>query len=125
MISLLLVMLGGAFGSGARYLTGIAALRAVGPGYPYGTLTVNVIGGFAMGVLVGLLARASVPGENWRLLFGVGLLGGFTTFSSFSLDAVNMIQRGDWGVAIGYALISVLGSVAALFAGLAIARMTA
>ncbi|MDQ2878901.1 MAG: fluoride efflux transporter CrcB [Pseudomonadota bacterium] len=125
MYSLFLVMAGGALGAGARHLTGRGTLLLLGPGYPFGTLAVNLLGGFAMGVLVGSLARMTVPGETWRLLLGVGVLGGFTTFSSFSLDTVNMIQRGDWGVAFGYILVSVIGSIAALIAGLAIARVAA
>ena len=125
MFSLFLVMLGGAFGSGARYLTGVAMLRLFGPTYPFGTLTVNLVGGLLMGLLVGLLARLSVPGENWRLLLAVGLLGGYTTFSSFSLDVVNMLQRGDLTTALGYILISVVGSIVALFAGLALVRVAA
>lgn len=125
MFSLFLVMLGGAFGSGARYLTGVATLKLLGPNYPYGTLTVNIVGGLAMGMLVGLFARLSVPGENWRLLLAIGVLGGYTTFSSFSLDLANMFQRGDLAMALGYALISVIGSVTALFAGLALMRVAA
>ena len=125
MFQLLLVMLGGAVGAGARHLTGRATLSAFGPGFPYGTLTVNLMGGFAMGLLVGSLARMSVPGENWRLLLGVGVLGGYTTFSAFTLDVVNMIQRGDLSVALFYILLSVLGSIAALFAGLALVRVAA
>jgi CrcB protein len=124
-MSLLYVMLGGAFGSGARYLTGRATLSLFGPDFPYGTLAVNLIGGLLMGALVGVLARASNGGETWRLLLGVGALGGFTTFSSFSLDAVTMIERGQIGIALGYVLISVLGSIAALFAGLTLARTVA
>ncbi len=125
MFSLFLVMLGGALGSGARYLTGIAMLRLCGPDFPFGTLTVNIVGGLAMGLLVGILSRLAVPGENWRLMIAVGVLGGYTTFSSFSLDMANMLQRGDLGIALGYALLSVAGSVAALFAGLALVRVTA
>jgi CrcB protein len=124
-MSLLYVMLGGAFGSGARYLTGRATLSLFGPGFPYGTLAVNLIGGLLMGALVGVLARASNGGETWRLLLGVGVLGGFTTFSSFSLDAVTMIERGQLTVALGYVLVSVIGSIAALFAGLTLARTVA
>ena len=82
-MSLLYVMLGGAFGSGARYLTGRATLSLFGPDFPYGTLAVNLIGGLLMGALVGVLARVSNGGETWRLLLGVCVLGGFTTFSSF------------------------------------------
>jgi len=125
MFNLLLVMLGGAVGSGARYLTGRATLAAFGPGYPWGTLAVNLIGGFLMGALVGVLARIGQGGEQWRILIGVGLLGGFTTFSAFSLDAVTMIERGDWMTATGYALISVIGSIAALMVGMSIVRVVA
>src|SRR5690242_2725577 len=96
MFHLLLVMLGGALGAGARHLTGRATLAWFGPGYPWGTLAVNLIGGFLMGVLAGSLARFGQGGEQWRLLLGVGVLGGYTTFSAFSLDAMVMIERGDW-----------------------------
>jgi CrcB protein len=123
-MSLLYVMLGGAFGSGARYLTGRATSSLFGPDFPYGTLAVNLIGGLLMGALVGALSRAS-NAETWRLLLGVGVLGGFTTFSSFSLDAVTMIERGQIGIALGYVAISVAGSIAALFAGLTLARTVA
>ena len=123
-MSLLYVMLGGAFGSGARYLTGLATLSLFGPALPYGTLAVNLIGGLLMGALVGALARVGDAG-TWRLLLGVGVLGGFTTFSSFSLDAVTMIERGQTGFAFGYVLVSVAGSIAALFAGLSLTRTVA
>jgi len=121
MIHLFLVMLGGALGSGARYGVGRASLAVLGPGYPWGTLTVNLAGGFAMGLLAGLVGRF-VSGEEWRLLLGVGVLGGFTTFSAFSLEVANMIERGTIGTAALYAVVSVVGSVAALFIGLALAR---
>ena len=121
MYQLLLVMAGGALGSAARFLVGRATLRGFGPDFPYGTLTVNLVGGFAMGVLAGFLARHSL-GENWRVLLGVGVLGGFTTFSAFSLDVVVLIERGSIGVALGYALVSVIGSVLTLFAGLSLVR---
>ncbi|MDD1451541.1 fluoride efflux transporter CrcB [Sphingomonas sp. H160509] len=124
MLPLLYVMVGGAVGSGARYLTGRAMLSLLGPDYPFGTLAVNLIGGLLMGVLVGVLAR-NTAAETWRLLLGVGVLGGFTTFSAFSLDVVTMIERGAIGVAFGYVLVSVIGSVAALFAGLSAVRAVA
>ena len=120
----LLVMAGGAVGSLARYLIGTASLRALGPDYPWGTLAVNLIGGFLMGLLAGLLARTG-GSEQTRVLIGVGLLGGFTTFSAFSLETARMIETGQWATALGYALASVIGSVAALFAGLYLARATA
>jgi CrcB protein len=122
---ILLVMLGGAAGSAARYLVGRAALGLLGPGYPWGTLTVNIVGGLLMGLLAGLLARFADGAEHARLLLAVGVLGGFTTFSSFSLEVVLMIERGEWIVALGYIFASVLGAVLALFAGLLLVRALA
>ena len=124
MYHLILVMAGGALGSAARFLVGRATLARLGPDYPFGTLTVNLVGGFAMGLLVGILARHSA-GENWRLLLGVGVLGGFTTFSSFSLDVVSLIERGDLATALGYTLLSVVGAIVALFLGLSLTRVAA
>ena len=124
MLPLLYVMVGGAVGSGARYLTGSAMTALLGPDYPFGTLAVNIVGGLLMGVLVGVLARNGAS-EHWRLLLAVGVLGGFTTFSAFSLEVVTMIERGAFGVAFGYVLVSVIGSIAALFAGLSAVRAVA
>lgn len=124
MNSLFLVMAGGAVGSGLRYLFGRAALGAFGPGYPWGTLGVNLIGGALMGILVGVMARTAA-GEDFRLLLGVGVLGGFTTFSAFSLDAFAMMERGAMMPAVGYVLASVVGSIVALFGGLLLVRNVA
>ena len=124
MYPLFLVMAGGAVGAGARHLVGRALLALLGSGYPFGTLAVNLIGGFAMGVLVGWLARHEA-GEPVRLLLGVGVLGGFTTFSAFSLDVVTMLERGATASALGYVLASVIGAVLAVFAGLALVRVAA
>ncbi len=121
MNSLFLVMAGGAVGAGLRHLVGRAALAALGPAWPWGTLTVNIVGGLAMGVLAGSLSRVS-DGEAWRLLLGVGVLGGFTTFSAFSLDAVLMIQRGEIAAVLAYVLLSVSGAIGALALGLGITR---
>ena len=121
-MNLLYVMLGGALGAGARHLVGRLMLSLFGAAFPYGTLTVNLLGGLAMGLLAGSLLRLGASGEAWRLFLGVGILGGFTTFSSFSLDAVALVERGAWAVAIGYVLLSVGGAIAALFGGLALAR---
>jgi len=122
--NLLLVMAGGAVGAGARHLFGRWTLHAFGPDYPWGTLGVNLIGGLLMGLLAGTLLRVQA-GEPARLLLGVGVLGGFTTFSAFSLDVANMIERGALIGAAGYVAVSVVGAVVALFAGLSVARVAA
>ena len=123
-MQLFLVMIGGALGSGARFLTSRAMIAWLGPDFPYGTLAVNLVGGLLMGLLVGILARTG-GSEDWRLFVGVGVLGGFTTFSAFSLDLVTMLDRGAVAVAMGYALASVIGAAIALFAGLTLARSVA
>ncbi|KQN26811.1 camphor resistance protein CrcB [Sphingomonas sp. Leaf33] len=122
--NLFIVMAGGAVGAGARHLFGRWTLGTFGPDYPWGTLGVNLIGGLLMGLLAGTLVRTG-GSEQTRLLLGVGVLGGFTTFSAFSLDAALMIERGALPLAAGYVLASVVGSIAALFGGLAIARVAA
>jgi CrcB protein len=123
MPNLFIVMLGGAFGAGLRHLVGLVALRRLGPGFPWATLTVNLVGGLLMGLLAGWLVKAG-GSEQTRLLIGVGLLGGFTTFSAFSLEVALMIERGEVGTALAYALTSVIGAVLLLFAGLWIMRAT-
>ena len=121
MDKLLLVAAGGAAGSVARYLTGTLAGRW--PGWSWGTLTVNVLGGLLMGLLIGTLAlRGGAEQERLRLLLGVGFLGGFTTFSAFSLEVANMVERRELASAAGYSLVSVVISVTAVFAGLMVAR---
>lgn len=122
MNGLFAVMIGGALGAGARYLVSSAFLRALGPGFPWGTLAVNLIGGLLMGVLVGVLSRTSSGGEQTRLLLGVGVLGGFTTFSAFGLETWLMIERGQLIVALSYIAASVLGAVALTGVGLVLVR---
>jgi fluoride exporter len=119
-----LIFLGGGLGALARYGLGLAAARAFGPDLPWGTLACNLIGGLAMGALAAAVLSGA-GSENLRLFAGVGLLGGFTTFSAFSLETAAMLQRGDLALAGGYALASVVGSVAALFAGMALMRSLA
>ena len=122
-----LVALGGALGAWLRYLIGLAWARSISAAsaaaFPWATLTVNLFGSLAMGLLTGWLASSSEGSEGWRLLLGVGILGGFTTFSAFSLDVVSLAQRGELGTAMFYAAISVAGSIAGLVAGLSIAKV--
>lgn len=125
----LLVAGGGALGAWLRYLVGLGWLRGIGPIaasiFPWATLSVNLIGSLAMGLLAGVLARHGQGGEGWRLLIGVGVMGGFTTYSAFSLELVNLAERGALGLATFYALASLTGGAAALIAGLALARSLA
>jgi fluoride exporter len=122
MNGLFAVMIGGALGAGARFLVSGAFLRALGPGFPWGTLAINLIGGLLMGVLVGLLARTSSGGEQARLLLGVGVLGGFTTFSAFGLETWLMIERGQMVPAFAYVAASMIGAVALTGLGLFVVR---
>ena len=123
MQTLFLVAAGGATGAVARYLLGVQAMRALGGGWPYGTFAANVLGGFLMGVLAAVLAyRGGADQEKWRLLLGVGVLGGFTTFSAYSLEVALRIERKAYGQAAAYSLGSVVLSVLALFAGLILVR---
>lgn len=118
--TLLQVALGGALGAAARHLTNLAALRAFGPGLPLGTLAANVLGSFLMGVLAVLLMQKS--GMRWAPFLMTGVLGGYTTFSAFSLDALGLWNRGEGMLAALYVLGSVLLSLAAIVLGMALAR---
>lgn len=123
MNKLLLVALGGAFGSVVRYALGGQTLRWFGPGWPYGTFAANLIGGCLIGLLAGFLAhRGDADQERLRLLLQVGVLGGFTTFSAYSLETALMIERKAYGAAAGYAISSVVLAILAVFAGLILAR---
>lgn len=121
MIPALLVALGGALGSVARYGVNLATARAFGLGFPWGTLTVNIVGGFVMGLLAAILALKGGSNEL-RVFLMTGVLGGFTTFSAFSLDAVVLWERGEAGLAGAYVAASVALSLAGLVAGLALGR---
>lgn len=126
LVASLFVALGGGFGAWLRYLVGSAWSGVLGPvragSFPYGTLTVNVLGSLVMGLFVGWLARHGSHGEGTRLLIAVGMLGGFTTFSSFSLDIVSLAERGQLGLAAFYTGISLIAGVASLFGGLYLMR---
>lgn len=115
------VALGGALGASARYLSGVAIVRVFGlMKLPLGIITVNVIGSFLMGVITIYLVRSGLT--HWNAFVAVGFLGGFTTFSSFSLETVTLIERGETGLAALYVLLSVVLSVGALFAGFTLSR---
>lgn len=124
MTRLLIVAAGGALGAVARYGVGVWAQRLFPAAqWPWATLTVNVVGGLLMGLLAGWLAfRGGVHSESIRLFAAVGVLGGFTTFSAFSLEAALMIERRQTAMAAGYVAASVVLSIAALFIGLMVAR---
>lgn len=118
----LLVACGGAFGAALRHLTNSAAMRLLGPNYPWGTLTVNILGSFVMGLIVELVARRLGASTEMRLFLATGVLGGYTTFSAFSLDTILMWERGAVASAFGYVVLSVVLSLAALVGGLALGR---
>ena len=121
------VALGGAIGSVLRYQTGRFMTHWLGPQavttFPWATLTVNALGSLLMGVLAGWLARHGQGGDQFRLLLGVGLLGGFTTFSAFSLELVLMMERGQYMFAALYLILSVALGVTGLIFGLAVMRL--
>lgn len=118
--TLLHVAAGGAIGAVLRYLTNVSAGRLFGPGFPVGTVIVNVAGCFAMGVIVTVLAKKG--GNHLAPFLMTGVLGGFTTFSAFSLDALTLWERGQHGAAAIYVLGSVILSLAGIVAGLTLAR---
>lgn len=125
MNTVLAVALGGAIGSVARWGVGVVFVGWFGSGFPWATLLVNVTGGFVMGLLAGLGAHVWQPPAELKAFLMTGILGGYTTFSTFSLDAALMIERGEMVTALAYALASVLLSVSGLFAGLWLARLAA
>ncbi|EDX81812.1 MAG: fluoride efflux transporter CrcB [Alphaproteobacteria bacterium] len=124
MTRFLLVAAGGALGSMARYgLVLLMSRLTPGAGWPLATFTANVLGGLAMGLLVGWLAfRGDAHQETIRLFAAVGVLGGFTTFSTYSLEAALMLERRDYGLAAAYIVGSVVLAVVALFIGMVVAR---
>lgn len=119
---LLAIAAGGAFGAVARHFVIHRVALLLGAEFPWGTLSVNVIGSFAIGVLIETLALAWSPPIELRAFLAVGVLGAFTTFSTFSMDVVLLYERGQLAAAAGYVAGSVVLSVAALFAGLALVR---
>jgi CrcB protein len=123
-VNILIVAVGGALGAVGRYLV-VSAMATLGGAFPYGTLTVNVLGGLLMGLLVEAIALGLDVPAQLRLALVVGVLGGFTTFSSFSLDVYALMENGRLAGAAVYVAASVILSIGALFAGIALARALA
>ena len=120
LITTLQVALGGAIGAALRFLTGVGILRLVGPGFPIAVMGMNIFGSFVMGLFVVLATQRGIVQLSPFVL--VGLLGGFTTFSAFSLEAVSLFERGAMGQALAYVVMSVVLSIGGLMLGLMIAR---
>jgi fluoride exporter len=118
----LLICLGGAAGTGARYLVSGWVLEALGPSFPYGTLAVNTIGSFLLAVVMYAGVEAARIPPTMRLVLGTGIMGGFTTYSTFSYETMKSIQDGAWAMAAANVFVTVLLCLAASFAGLAAAR---
>lgn len=117
-----IVFLGGGLGAALRHGINLASARFLGAAFPYGTLTVNVTGSIVMGLLAGYFAFKGDASQHWRLFLTTGILGGYTTFSAFSLDVAVLYERGEVSLAALYVIASVALSIAGLFAGLALAR---
>ncbi len=118
----LIVFLGGGLGAAARHGINMSAARLVGTGFPYGTMLINIVGSMAMGLIAEYFALKGHLPQHWRLFLTTGILGGFTTFSAFSLEAALLYERGQVAGAAIYVVASVALSIAGLFAGLAIVR---
>ena len=118
----LIVFLGGGLGAALRHFINIAAPRMMGTAFPYGTLLINVSGSFIMGLVAGYFAFRGDASQHWRLFLTTGILGGYTTFSAFSLDAALLYERGEVGLSALYVVASVAISIVGLFAGLALVR---
>ncbi len=119
---LMLAAAGGAIGSGARYLVNVACARAFGSSFPWSTLTVNIAGCLAMGLVTELVMRRFDGSAEARVFLATGILGGFTTFSAFALDFAALMRGEAAGAALVYMLASVMLSILAVYAGLAIGK---
>ena len=118
----LLVFVGGGLGASLRHTVNVACARCMGTAFPWGTFVINISGSIVMGLIAGYLAFKGAASQPWRLFLMTGILGGYTTFSAFSLDTALLYERGELGLALAYVLGSVVLSIAGLFAGLALVR---
>jgi CrcB protein len=118
----ILVFVGGGLGATLRYVINMTCARCMGTAFPWGTFIINVTGSAVMGLIAGYLAFKGEASQPWRLFLMTGILGGYTTFSAFSLDTAVLYERGELGLALAYVLGSVVLSIAGLFAGLALVR---
>lgn len=120
-----LVFLGGGLGASLRHTVNMICARAFGTHFPFGTFVINISGSIVMGLIAGYLAFKGEAAQPWRLFIMTGVLGGYTTFSAFSLDAALLYERGEIGLAVTYVVGSVVLAIAGLFAGLALVRSLA
>ena len=118
----LIVFLGGGVGAAIRHGVNIAGMKTMGPNFPYATIFINITGSMVMGLAAAYFAFKGAPSQHWRLFMTTGILGGYTTFSAFSLDAALLYERGQLGLAALYVIASVVLSIAGLFAGLWLMR---
>jgi CrcB protein len=121
-MSYLLVFVGGGLGATLRHLINLTCARFMGTGFPWGTFIINISGSTVMGLIAGYLAFKGEASQPWRLFLMTGILGGYTTFSAYSLDAALLYERGELTLAAAYVIGSVVLSIAGLFGGLALVR---
>ena len=125
MARFLLICLGGAIGTGARYMISVWIARTAGTGFPYGTLLVNVTGSFLLGLLMQLSLSAPAISADMRLIIGAGILGGFTTYSTFNYETLALLREDAWALALAYAAATLIGCLVAGACGIGIARAVA
>lgn len=119
------ISLGAVLGANARYLVAVWAVERLGTAFPYGTLLINVSGSFLLGLFLGVLSERTVADPAWRLLLAVGFCASYTTFSTYTFEAIELARGGDWAAAAGYLVGSVLLGLVAVVAGMALARVAA
>lgn len=121
--SLVLVGLGGFFGSIGRYLFGQIIFRLIEPVYPLSTLLVNLLGSFFIGVIYGIIEKGALLSDEWRIFLTVGLLGGFTTFSTFTIESVMLLRDGEYLTMLSYAFLTLIPGLLLCFLGIALIRI--